>query len=46
MVGASDYPNVGDSYLDSFGRQIFDAHLTTGSGGFDLRAVGVLNQAA
>lgn len=46
VVGASDYPNVGDSYLDSFGRQIFDAHLTTGSGGFDLRAVGVLNQAA
>lgn len=46
VVGAADYPNVGDVYNDSFGRQIFDAHLTTGSGGFDLRAVGVLNQAA
>lgn len=46
IVGASDYPNPGDTYNDSFGRQIFDAHKTTGSGGFDLRAVGVLNQAA
>lgn len=44
IVGASDYPNPGDVYEDSFGRQIFDAHLTVGSGGFDLRAVGVLNQ--
>lgn len=45
VVGASDYPTAGDLYRDSFGRQIFDAHPTTGSGGFDLRAVGVLNQA-
>lgn len=44
VVGASDYPASGDLYNDSFGRQIFDAHPTTGSGGFDLRAVGVLNQ--
>lgn len=46
VVGAADYPEVGDTYPDSFGRQIFDAHLTTGGGGFDLRAVGVLNQVA
>lgn len=46
VVGASDYPTAGDLYNDSFGRQIFDAHPTTGSGGFDLRAIGVLNQAA
>lgn len=45
VVGAADYPAPGDAYPDSFGRQIFDTHLTTGSGGFDLRAVGVLNQA-
>lgn len=45
IVGASDYPNPGDTYLDSFGRQIFDTHKTTGSGGFDLRAIGVLNTA-
>lgn len=45
VVGAADYPTAGDLYNDSFGRQIFDAHPTTGSGGFDLRAVGVLNQA-
>lgn len=44
VVGASDYPNPGDEYLDSFGRQIFDTHLTVGSGGFDLRAVGALHQ--
>ncbi|MGB6059930.1 MAG: hypothetical protein WBF71_16865 [Microthrixaceae bacterium] len=44
VVGASDYPNPGDTYNDSFGRQLFDTHKTTGSGGFDLRAVGVLNQ--
>lgn len=43
VVGAADYPNPGDTYLDSFGRQIFDAHKTTGSGGFDLRAVAALN---
>lgn len=45
VVGAADYPAAGDLYNDSFGRQILDAHPTTGSGGFDLRAVGVLNQA-
>ncbi len=45
VVGAADYPAAGDLYHDSFGRQILDAHPTTGSGGFDLRAVGVLNQA-
>jgi hypothetical protein len=44
IVGAADYPNVGDTYNDSFGRQVFDAHKTTGSGGFDLRAVGALHQ--
>lgn len=44
VVGASDYPASGDLYSDSFGRQIFDAHPTTGSGGFDLRAVGVINR--
>ena len=46
IVGANDYPNVGDRYLDSWGRQIFDAHKTTGSGGFDLMGIGVLHQAA
>ncbi|MHB1139976.1 MAG: hypothetical protein ACYC2O_13555 [Microthrixaceae bacterium] len=46
VVGAADYPNVGDTYLDSFGRQILDAHKTTGSGGFDLTGVAILNQAA
>jgi hypothetical protein len=46
VVGADDYPTAGDLYDDSFGRQILDAHPTTGSGGFDLRAVGVLNQGA
>jgi hypothetical protein len=46
VVGAAEYPTAGDLYNDSFGRQIFDAHPTTGSGGFDLRAVGVLNQSA
>lgn len=45
LVGANDYPNVGDRYLDSWGRQIFDAHKTTGSGGFDLMGIGVLHQA-
>lgn len=44
VVGAADYPSVGDTYPDSFGRQIYDTHLTTGSGGFDLRAVGVFHQ--
>jgi hypothetical protein len=45
VVGAPDYPRPGDASPDAFGRQIFDAHLTTGSGGFDLRAVGVLSPA-
>jgi len=44
IVGAPDYPNVGDRYPDSFGRDVYDAHKTTGSGGFDLRAVGALHQ--
>jgi len=46
VVGAADYPAVGDTYLDSFGRQIFDAHKTVGSGGYDLTGIAVLNQAA
>lgn len=44
IVGANDYPNPGDTYPDSFGRQILDSHKATGSGGFDLRAVGALHQ--
>lgn len=33
---------IGDgSYSDSFGRPIYDPHPTSGSGGFDLDAVGV-----
>ncbi len=43
IVGADDYPVVGDRYPDSFGRQIFDAHRTTGSGGFDLMAIAALH---
>ena len=46
VVGAADYPNVGDTYVDSFGRQILDAHKTTGSGGFDLTGIAILHQAA
>jgi hypothetical protein len=46
VVGAADYPSVGDTYPDSFGRQILDAHKTVGSGGFDLTGVAVLHQAA
>lgn len=46
VVGAADYPTVGDTYPDSFGRQIIDAHKTVGSGGFDLTGVAVLHQAA
>jgi hypothetical protein len=35
---------VGDgTYLDTAGRVIYDPHKTTGSGGFDLDAVGVIN---
>jgi len=44
VVGASDYPDAGDTYPDSFGRQLFDTYLGVGSGGFDLRAVGALRQ--
>lgn len=43
VVGAEDYPVAGDRYPDAFGRQIFDTHKGTGSGGFDLRAVGALH---
>ncbi|MGQ9913269.1 MAG: hypothetical protein ACUVQQ_02875 [Thermogutta sp.] len=33
---------IGDgSFLDSFGRPIYDPHRTVGSGGFDLDAIGV-----
>lgn len=36
---------VGDGNdLDSFGRPIYDAYPTSGSGGFDLRGVGALHQ--
>jgi hypothetical protein len=35
---------VGDgNYLDTSGNVIYDPHKTTGSGGFDLDAVGVIN---
>ena len=37
-----DIPGSGD-ILDSLGNPILDTHLTTGSGGFDLDAVGALN---
>ncbi len=38
---------VGDgTYLDSFNRPIYDPHKTTGSGGFDLDAIGVRHFAA
>ncbi|WP_418058819.1 hypothetical protein [Pimelobacter simplex] len=38
---------VGDGNdLDSFGRPIYDSFPTYGSGGFDLRAVGAMNQRA
>ena len=33
VVGAEDYPSAGDTYRDSFGRQVFDTHKGTGSGG-------------
>ncbi len=37
---------IGDgSARDSFGRPIYDPHPTSGSGGFDLEAVGVINAA-
>lgn len=38
-----DIPGNGH-YLDSLGNPVYDAWLTWGSGGFDLEAVGVINQ--
>ncbi len=41
-----DIPGTGH-YLDSLGNPILDAHLTTGSGGYDFRlteGIGVINQ--
>ncbi len=36
---------MGDgSYLDTWGNIIYDPYPTTGSAGFDLDAIGVLNQ--
>lgn len=43
VVGADDYPQPGDRSPDSFGRAILDTFKGTGSGGFDLRAVGALH---
>lgn len=40
-----DIPGSGD-FLDSLGNPILDAWLTTGSGGFDLRAIGVIPEPA
>ncbi len=38
---------IGDgTYLDTSGDVIYDPHKTTGSGGFDLDAVGVINAAS
>ena len=42
FVRIVDIPGSGD-FLDSAGNPIYDAWLTTGSGGVDLEAVGVLN---
>ncbi len=39
-----DIPGNG-FYTDSAGHPIYDAWLTTGSGGFDLEAIGAINQA-
>jgi hypothetical protein len=43
VVGADDYPRPGDRFPDSFGRAVFDTFKGTGSGGFDLRAIGALH---
>ncbi|MCC5841967.1 MAG: PEP-CTERM sorting domain-containing protein [Opitutales bacterium] len=40
-----DIPGSGD-FPDSLGNPILDAWLTTGSGGFDLRAIGVIPEPA
>ena len=38
---------IGDgSVLDTMGNKIYDPYPTTGSAGFDLDAIGVINQAA
>lgn len=37
-----DIPGTG-TYLDSLGNPIYDASVTTGSGGFDLEAIGAIN---
>lgn len=37
-----DIPGTG-TYLDSLGNPIYDATVTTGSGGFDLEAIGAIN---
>ena len=37
-----DIPGTG-AFKDSLGNSIYDASVTTGSGGFDLEAIGVLN---
>jgi hypothetical protein len=42
-VRVVDVPGSGD-FLDGDGDPIYDAWVTMGSGGFDLEAVGVLNQ--
>ena len=42
-VRVVDIPGSGD-FLDGDGDPIYDAWVTLGSGGFDLEAVGVLNQ--
>lgn len=44
-VKVIDVPGSGD-YLDSLGNPIYDAWVTWGSGGVDLDAVGVINEAA
>lgn len=40
-----DIPGTGD-FLDSLGNRIYDPHETSGSGGFDLEAVGLIHAAA
>lgn len=43
FVRLIDLPGSGD-FLDASGNPIFDAWITTGSGGLDLNGIGVLNQ--
>ncbi|WDP90898.1 MAG: PEP-CTERM sorting domain-containing protein [Desulfobacter sp.] len=45
FVRIVDIPGSGD-FLDSQGNPIYDSWVTWGSGGVDLEAVGVINQAA